>query len=104
MVVNRFEMRESTLTYNLGGMGCSSSVIAVDLAKHLLTVRARTRHACSKDSMQVSLGSLDLLINTQADWQLCIAVGHQASRFVDDVKRCRRGFKACDWQRLLECC
>lgn len=40
MVVNHFDMRESTLTYNLGGMGCSSSVIAVDLAKHLLTVRA----------------------------------------------------------------
>ena len=39
MVVNHFDMRESTLTYNLGGMGCSSSVIAVDLAKHLLTVR-----------------------------------------------------------------
>ena len=43
MVVNRFDMKESTLTYNLGGMGCSSSVIAVDLAKHLLTVSAWIR-------------------------------------------------------------
>ena len=43
MVVNRFDMKESTLTYNLGGMGCSSSVIAVDLAKHLLTVSTWTR-------------------------------------------------------------
>ena len=43
MVVNRFEMKESMLTYNLGGMGCSSSVIAVDLAKHLLMVSACTR-------------------------------------------------------------
>ena len=43
MVVNRFDMRESTLTYNLGGMGCCSSVIAVDLAKHLLMVRAWIR-------------------------------------------------------------
>ncbi|CAK0733116.1 hypothetical protein CVIRNUC_000228 [Coccomyxa viridis] len=43
MVVNRFDMKESTLTYNLGGMGCSSSVIAVDLAKHLLTALPRKR-------------------------------------------------------------
>ena len=43
MVVHRFDMRDSTLTYNLGGMGCSSSVIAVDLAKHLLTVSACIR-------------------------------------------------------------
>ena len=48
MVVNRFEMREATLTYNLGGMGCSSSVIAVDLAKHLLTVRAWPRTSMHK--------------------------------------------------------
>ena len=43
MVVNHFDMKESTLTYNLGGMGCSSSVIAVDLAKHLLAVSAWIR-------------------------------------------------------------
>ena len=43
MVVNRFDIKESTLTYNLGGMGCSSSVIAVDLAKHLLMVSAWIR-------------------------------------------------------------
>ena len=51
MVVNRFEMREATLTYNLGGMGCSSSVIAVDLAKHLLMVSAWIRN--TQDALQM---------------------------------------------------
>ena len=36
MLVNRFRMRADVLSYNLGGMGCSASVIAVDLAKRLL--------------------------------------------------------------------
>ena len=40
VVANRFEMREATLTHSLGGTGCSSSVITVDLAKHLLMVSA----------------------------------------------------------------
>ena len=39
MVVNHFDMKESTLTYNLGGMGCSSSLVSIDLAKHLLQAR-----------------------------------------------------------------
>ena len=38
MVVNRFKMNEDVLTYSLGGMGCSSSLICVDMAKHLLKV------------------------------------------------------------------
>lgn len=41
MLVNRFRFQESVLTYNLSGMGCSSSVICVDMVKHLLTVTAR---------------------------------------------------------------
>ena len=36
MLVNRFKMRADVVSYNLGGMGCSASVIAVDLAKRLL--------------------------------------------------------------------
>ena len=36
MLVNRFHFRPDVLTYNLGGMGCSASVIAVDLARRLL--------------------------------------------------------------------
>merc|ERR1719197_1959878 len=36
MIVNHFGMRSDVLSYNLGGMGCSASVIAVDLAARLL--------------------------------------------------------------------
>ncbi|KAK9838154.1 hypothetical protein WJX81_004882 [Elliptochloris bilobata] len=36
MLVNHFKMRRDVLTYNLSGMGCSSSLICVDMAKHLL--------------------------------------------------------------------
>lgn len=38
MVVNRYKLREDVLSYNLGGMGCSAGVIAIDLAKRLLQV------------------------------------------------------------------
>jgi hypothetical protein len=39
MIVNRFKMRSNVSTYSLGGMGCSSSLICVDLAKNHLRVR-----------------------------------------------------------------
>ncbi|KAK6143090.1 hypothetical protein DH2020_023438 [Rehmannia glutinosa] len=42
MIVNRFKLREDVLSYNLGGMGCSAGVIAVDLAKRLLQGRRNT--------------------------------------------------------------
>lgn len=38
MIVNHFKMRSNTVTYNLGGMGCSAGVIAVGLARELLQV------------------------------------------------------------------
>jgi len=43
MVVNKFKMRPSCRTYNLGGMGCSANVISVDLAKQLVQNEAGTR-------------------------------------------------------------
>lgn len=41
MVVNKYKMRSSVLTYNLAGMGCSAGLIALDLAKDLLQVHRR---------------------------------------------------------------
>ncbi|XP_047320690.1 3-ketoacyl-CoA synthase 20-like [Impatiens glandulifera] len=38
MVVNHYKMRENILSYNLGGMGCSASLISIDLANQLLQV------------------------------------------------------------------
>lgn len=38
MIVNKFKMRKDCLTYSMAGMGCSSSLVCVDLAKHLLKV------------------------------------------------------------------
>ena len=39
MITNHFKLRRDVLTYNLSGMGCSSSLICIDLVKHLLKVR-----------------------------------------------------------------
>ncbi|KAL5209188.1 hypothetical protein ABZP36_004811 [Zizania latifolia] len=36
MIVNHYKMRGNILSYNLGGMGCSAGVIAVDLARDML--------------------------------------------------------------------
>ncbi|RAL48561.1 hypothetical protein DM860_005985 [Cuscuta australis] len=42
MVVNRYKLRGNVRSFNLGGMGCSSGVVAVDLAKDLLRVHRNT--------------------------------------------------------------
>ncbi|GKY96723.1 hypothetical protein MPSEU_000631800 [Mayamaea pseudoterrestris] len=39
MVLNHFNMRSNVVTYNLSGMGCSASLISIDLAKQLLAAR-----------------------------------------------------------------
>ncbi|KAI8464760.1 MAG: FAE1/Type III polyketide synthase-like protein-domain-containing protein [Monoraphidium minutum] len=36
MVMNHFKMGSNTINYNLGGMGCSAGVVAVDLARQML--------------------------------------------------------------------
>lgn len=36
MICNRYRFREDICSYNLGGMGCSAGVIAIDLAKQLI--------------------------------------------------------------------
>ncbi|GBG00075.1 hypothetical protein Rsub_12772 [Raphidocelis subcapitata] len=35
-VMNRFRMRDDTINYSLGGMGCSAGVVALDLARQML--------------------------------------------------------------------
>ncbi|XP_010548060.1 PREDICTED: 3-ketoacyl-CoA synthase 18-like [Tarenaya hassleriana] len=42
MVVNKYKLRSNIRSYNLGGMGCSAGVIAIDLAKDLLRVHRNT--------------------------------------------------------------
>ncbi|EXB65364.1 3-ketoacyl-CoA synthase 21 [Morus notabilis] len=34
-IVNRYKMRENIMSYNLSGMGCSASIIGIDLVQHL---------------------------------------------------------------------
>ncbi|KAJ0860584.1 putative very-long-chain 3-oxoacyl-CoA synthase [Helianthus annuus] len=38
MIVNHYKLRGNIMSYNLGGMGCSAGLIAIDLAKQLLQV------------------------------------------------------------------
>ncbi|KAK4276577.1 hypothetical protein QN277_014709 [Acacia crassicarpa] len=42
MIVNKYRLRGNIASFNLGGMGCSAGVIAVDLAKDLLQVHRNT--------------------------------------------------------------
>ena len=42
MIVNKYKLRGNIRSFNLGGMGCSVGVIAVDLAKDLLQVHRNT--------------------------------------------------------------
>merc|ERR1712232_497815 len=43
MICHKFNLRQDVRSYNLGGMGCSANVIAVDLAKQLLQNEPGTR-------------------------------------------------------------
>ncbi|KAL0457116.1 UNVERIFIED_CONTAM: 3-ketoacyl-CoA synthase 20 [Sesamum latifolium] len=42
MIVNRYKLRGDVVSCNLGGMGCSAGLIAIDLAKRLLQVQPNT--------------------------------------------------------------
>ncbi|KAL1353707.1 3-ketoacyl-CoA synthase 4-like isoform X1 [Arachis hypogaea] len=42
MIVNKYKLRGNIKSFNLGGMGCSAGVIAIDLAKDLLQVHRNT--------------------------------------------------------------
>lgn len=42
MIVNKYKLRGNVKSFNLGGMGCSAGVIAIDLAKDMLQVQRNT--------------------------------------------------------------
>lgn len=42
MIVNKYKLRGNIRSFNLGGMGCSAGVIAIDLARDLLQVHRNT--------------------------------------------------------------
>ncbi|CAN0905852.1 3-ketoacyl-CoA synthase 4 [Linum grandiflorum] len=42
MIVNKYKLRGNIRSFNLGGMGCSAGVIAIDLAKDLLQIHRKT--------------------------------------------------------------
>ncbi|KAI3778963.1 hypothetical protein L2E82_08353 [Cichorium intybus] len=42
MVINKYKMRSNVKSYNLSGMGCSASLISIDLANHLLQVHPQS--------------------------------------------------------------
>jgi len=41
-IMNRFKMGNNVINYNLGGMGCSAGVIAIDLARQMLELKPNT--------------------------------------------------------------
>lgn len=43
MIMSHFKMRSDVMTYNLSGMGCSASLISIDLAKQLLAGEHNSR-------------------------------------------------------------
>jgi FAE1/Type III polyketide synthase-like protein len=76
MILNRFKMRSDVLTYSLSGMGCSSSIICIDLAKHLLQVFQAFR---LKSALQLPPLCLGLKI-IGFTWQLWSAESIQLHR------------------------
>lgn len=42
MIVNRYKLRSDIKTFNLSGMGCAASLLAVDMARHLLQVHSES--------------------------------------------------------------
>ncbi|RZC72975.1 hypothetical protein C5167_048456 [Papaver somniferum] len=56
MIVHKYKLRSNIKSFNLGGMGCSSGVIAVDLAKNLLQVH-RSSYAIVMSTENVTLST-----------------------------------------------
>ncbi|KAF5189266.1 3-ketoacyl-CoA synthase [Thalictrum thalictroides] len=54
-IINKYKLKSNVLSYNLGGMGCSAGLIAVDLAKHLLQVH--------RESLALVLSTENITLN-----------------------------------------
>lgn len=53
-VVNEFKLKQSIRSFNLSGMGCAASVIAIDLAQEMLKVTTDTSHEIVPDCIRSS--------------------------------------------------
>ena len=55
MIINHYKMRGNILSFNLGGMGCSAGIIALDLANDMLQAHGRSYAVVvSTESMTMS--------------------------------------------------
>ncbi|KAG5567524.1 hypothetical protein RHGRI_002909 [Rhododendron griersonianum] len=66
MIVNRYQMREGVISYNLSGMGCTAGLTAINLAQQLL---------------QVHRDCYALVVTTESITQNCYA-GNDRSKFL----------------------
>ena len=73
MIVNHFKLRRDVLTYNLSGMGCSSSLICVDMVKHLLKVMPPADCACQDTAIYSELQSDEHIL--MSDCVVCACSG-----------------------------
>ena len=53
MVLSHFQMRSDVATYNLSGMGCSASLISIDLAQSLLVAHSSKHKKCLVVSTEI---------------------------------------------------
>ncbi|KAL4572008.1 hypothetical protein LXL04_018776 [Taraxacum kok-saghyz] len=42
IIVNKYNLRDDVISYNLSGMGCSAGLLSISLAKHLLQIHQNT--------------------------------------------------------------
>lgn len=62
MIINHFKMRSNVISYNLAGMGCSASPIAIDLAQQML---------------QLNPSTYALVLSTENITQVCVCISTQ---------------------------